>query len=217
MNLKKAVKFLEFLHLFQDVERKILKGVGKNQLENDAEHSFQLALLAWYLVSSNNLKMNSDKVLRYAMVHDLVEAYAGDTYIYGSKKGIETKKMRERRALKKIQKNFTEFPELSAWILAYEKRDDAESRFVYALDKIIPVLNIRADGGRAWKKFGVTLRMLQDAKNEKIAVSPDAEALWHALVHELKKREYALFPRKSFQTKIASVRKKSNRSSLRRR
>jgi len=75
----------------------------------------------------------------------------------------------------------------------YEKRGDEESRFVYALDKIQPVLNIYTDGGRTWREIGITIQMLIDAKKDKVALSPEVEECFEDLVSLLKKEEKHLF------------------------
>ena len=65
-----------------------------------------------------------------------------------------------------IRKNFN--VSQNELIEQYEAREDKESRFVYALDKIQPMLNIYTDGGRTWKEKGVTIDMLVEYKKEKV-------------------------------------------------
>ena len=62
-------------------------------------------------------------------------------------------------------------PDLHASLAAYMQKSDQESRFVYALDKIEPILHIYLDQGRTWKEKNITLDMLYQAKKDKVAFS----------------------------------------------
>ncbi len=193
MDLAPLIKFVELLKKFQEVER-VVRVPGQERWENDVEHCYQLALIAWYLVDKNNLSLNKDLVIQYALTHDLVEAYAGDTYVYSEDENEHaTKKQREEDAAKRLKQEFPEFPDLHTTIGNYEKRSDKESKFVYALDKIHPVLNIYIDGGRTWKERNITIQMLVDHKKDKVALSPEIEYYFNELVALLKKEEATLF------------------------
>ncbi len=185
--------FASFLNNFRAVERVILVH-GQERYENDAEHSFMLAMLAWRIVEMENLPLNIDKVMRCALVHDLVETYAGDTFVFTKDtEYAQSKKQREADALQRIMDEFKNFPGLAEAIQAYEDKNDAESRFVYALDKVQPVIQIYLDGGRIWKRKKVTLDMLVKNKTEKIAISPEIEKYWNEFVAILKHEEGRLF------------------------
>ncbi|MFZ5392423.1 MAG: HD domain-containing protein [Patescibacteria group bacterium] len=195
MTLKKLLKFVEFTHKFQQVRRVLLVN-GEERQENDAEHSYQLALVAWYLVDSKKMKLDLEKVIRYAIVHDLVEVYAGDTYFFTTDQDLKnSKKTRETEAAKKIAEEFSEISGINQIIFDYEEKIDEESKFVYALDKILPVMNIFLDGGRSWRKEKVDLEMLR-TKDEKVKSSPVIEGIWWDLVSELEKNKNNLFGEK---------------------
>ena len=171
MNLEKLLEFNKLLLSFREVER-VLFVKGKDERENDMEHSFQLALLGWYIASSNGLTLKIDLLIKYALAHDLVEVYAGDTDVFTKDVSLHANKHeREEKALERIKKEFPEFVELHSIIEGYEKREDAESKFIYALDKLVPVLNIFEDGGRTWSQRGITFEMLMAEKISKVAVS----------------------------------------------
>ncbi len=157
MTLKEIFSFIEFLNRFQAIERNV-KVNGRKAMENDAEHSYQLAMICWQLADTKKLKLNKEKLLKYALVHDLVEVYAGDTDPHkSSKKHIHSKNEREMAAMKKIQNNFTAFKSLNQAIKDYEDRKDKESRFVYIVDKILPVINTFNVKDKYYAKNGVTL------------------------------------------------------------
>lgn len=192
-SLNNLLKFTSFTHKFQQVKR-IIFVTGEDRLENDSEHSFQLALLGWYIISSSKLDLNIDLVIKYSLVHDLVETYAGDTYFHTTdRKERDSKVDREAEAAKRIQEEFPDFDDLHTLIQDYESKSNPEAKFVYALDKLIPVLNIYLDNGRSWHEHKVTLKMAR-TKDEKIAVSPEVTKLWKELVKLLEKDEDTLFP-----------------------
>lgn len=118
-----------------------------------------------------------------------METYAGDTYFHSTDTALkECKEQREKDALERIKAELPEFSELHEMIKAYEARQDRESKFIYALDKMLPVLNIYLDEGRSWKRDNVSLSMIR-TKDEKIAVSPEITELWQELVKLLGERE----------------------------
>ncbi len=96
MNIHSILDFTKLLNKFRAVKR-IVFTVGEGEPENDAEHSYQLAMLSWYIISAENLKLDKNLVIKYALVHDLVEVYAGDTYFYRSDKEEKDKKIERRK------------------------------------------------------------------------------------------------------------------------
>lgn len=187
--LDNLLKFVEFTHKFQQVKRHILVN-HEDRFENDSEHSFQTAMICWYYADANNLQLNMDKIIKYSLVHDLVEVYAGDTFIYEKDQNIiDSKHSRESLALDKIKLEFAEFKDMYEYIVDYEKRTDNESKFVYAFDKIIPILNIYIDKGRTWQEEGIDLDSLVEIKDPKVKVSYELLDLWEELKSTLKVNE----------------------------
>ena len=183
---------MRFTHDAHRIER-IARIPGEKRSATMVEHSWQLALLAWYIIDTEKLSLNKELVLKYAIAHDLVETYAGDTYIY-DETAKATKEKREEEALTKIKTNISEFPGLATTIEKYEKKQDAESKFVYALDKLIDPLNIYLEGGLLWHEKGVTLDMLLSYKLKKVSSDKNVERIFLALVEKLKSEEADLFP-----------------------
>lgn len=191
--LEKLIKFTKLLNEFRAVER-VLRVPGQDRYENDTEHSYNLAMMAWYIVSSTKNNLDQDKVIRYALVHDFLEVYAGDTYIYSEDAAhLASKHEREAAAIAKLRETLTEFPDLHATIDAYEARSDAESRFVYALDKIEPVLHMYLDGGRTWKEAKIGLERVYESKKDKVSLSPEIKPYFDELMELLKSKEKELF------------------------
>jgi hypothetical protein len=75
----------------------------------------------------------------------------------------------------------------------YEARVDAESRFIYALDKLEPMLNNYLDGGRTWQRDGVTLDMIVGKKTQKVASDDTVRELFETLLVRLREQEGVLF------------------------
>jgi len=192
--LESLLQFVQFTHLTHHIER-VAQIPGMNRRANTVEHSYQLTLLAWYVIEKEKLPLNKDLVIKYALVHDLVETYAGDTYAHGTE-GKETKTQREHDAQKRIAIEFPEFNDLHAYIQAYETKQDPESRFVYALDKLIDPVNIYMDNGKLWHEKNVNLQEMLDYKTEKIAVDPTITKYYNELVTLLREKEDVLFPKK---------------------
>ncbi len=124
--------------------------------ENDAEHSFSLAIAAAVLAEYSNEPVEVAKVMKMVLVHDAVEIYAGDTYCYDDE-GAKTKEAREKAAAEKI---FGTLPEEQAaeyralWD-EFERNDTPEARFSNAMDRIQPLLLNYSREGYSWKEHGV--------------------------------------------------------------
>jgi len=193
MTIDKILQFSGFLDKFRKIERTVFVN-GSDRNENDMEHSYMLAMLAWYICSSAKLDLDLEKIIRYALVHDLVEVYSGDTDFYhATKEQKESKHTREQAALERITKEFPEFAEFDELYLAYESHADKEAKFVYALDKVQPVLMIYLDGGRTWKERDITFNMLNEMKSEKVKVSPEVAKYWKEFIGLLEERKETLF------------------------
>jgi putative hydrolase of HD superfamily len=153
-------------------------------------------MVAWYIVHDQELDMDVNRVIKYALAHDLVEIYAGDTPINEQDKAyVGSKERREAEAAERIRNEFPDFTELHDLIDSYELRKDKESRFVYALDKILPPMIIYLERGHSWKKNKMTLEMVSDHKKDKVVVSPEVKALYDELIVHLKGEENELFAR----------------------
>lgn len=196
MKLEGILKFSEMLDAFRRVER-MMYVPGTDRRENDSEHSYNLAMLAWYIVDAEKLDLDRNLVMRYALVHDLAEVYAGDTYIYSEDKDhLESKIDREREAVERLKSELPLGDGIFSLLERYEKKEDRESRFVYALDKIQPVIHLYLDHGRMWKEKGVTLRMLVEHKQGKVSLSSEVEPYWNELKELLEKNEEEIFGEK---------------------
>ena len=182
--LERIIDLQKLLLQFNYLERTLLlpRSAGKgDRNETDTEHSYSLAMIAWY-VSQDLDHLDSNKCIRYALVHDLLELHAGDTFAYGDASVQNTKNAREAAAVAKLQQDWADFGDLHEAIQAYEQRSDAESRFVYALDKIMPMIINYLSDGINYQKHGVILDDVKRVKAAKVAVSPEVQALYDELI-----------------------------------
>lgn len=115
---------------------------------------------------------------------------------YSDKASKDAKHKKETEARKEIEKAFKEFKALTQLINDYEKRKDQESEFVYALDKILPVMNIYLDEGRSWREHNIEFDMLVENKN-KVIINKDVADVWEELVRVVEMRKEQLFGEKN--------------------
>ncbi|MCH1982598.1 HD domain-containing protein [Ruminococcus sp. OA3] len=131
-----------------------LSGHGRN--ENDAEHSWHMALMAFLLSEHANQEVDQLRVIKMLLIHDLVEIDAGDTYAYDDA-GNETKRQREEKAADRIfgllpEDQERELRELWEEFEAYET---PEALFAHVLDNFQPLTLNDANGGNDWKEHQV--------------------------------------------------------------
>lgn len=150
--LPRLLEFHELLLSFQAIERHVCYvDNGASRAENDSEHSYNLAMTAWFL-AGHFPKLDTTKVLKYALAHDLLEVHAGDTSVFGSEEQLASKAEREHRAVEQLAYEWQDFPDLIQAIKSYESKADEEAKFVYALDKIMPIILNIVHQGHSWEK-----------------------------------------------------------------
>lgn len=144
--------------------------------------------MAWYLAQYFP-EVNTARVIQLGLVHDLVEVYAGDTFFYAHESILATKKQREADAYKQILNEWPDFAELTDAIDEYETLRTPESRFLYALDKIMPIILIYLGQGHTWKKEKITLSQLHNFKTDKVAVSSEILPYYKKLMKLLQQHQ----------------------------
>lgn len=121
---------------FHELKRDMDLPLKNRKKETDTEHSWAVALIACALAERIDKSLDIGKVAQLAIVHDLVEIYAGDTSIW-DKEGLKNKEDREIQAIGKLKENTKAFPWIAQTIEEYEKKQSKESLFVWAADKYI--------------------------------------------------------------------------------
>lgn len=161
--------------------------------ENDVEHSYSLAFLAWLVAPKVAPRLDFYRLQTYSMIHDLVEVYAGDTFCFATDAELKSKPQREAQAKKRLCEEFSDFPDLVRALQKYEKLADEESRFVYALDKLQPIILNYLDGGRVWHENDISFEEMFANKLAKTAVSPEIHKYVVELASKIK-NEPGIFP-----------------------
>ena len=156
--MERLEKQMEFI-LEVDKVKKIVRQSylsDASRKENDAEHSWHLALMAVLLKEYSNEEVDLAKVIPMVLIHDLVEIDAGDTYAY-DEAGAKTKRERETKAADRI---FGLLPsDQGTWLRElweeFEAYETAEAKFAHVLDNAQPLLLNDASNGRSWAEHGV--------------------------------------------------------------
>ena len=148
-------KQLEFA-LEIDKEKNIFRQTslsGKGRKENDAEHAWHMAIMAYLLREYSNEEIDIAKTMLMCLIHDIVEIDAGDTYAY-DEEGLKTQKAREDAAKERI---FSILPEdqkkeLIALFDEFEEGQTAESKFAHAMDNLQPLMLNDSNDGQDWRE-----------------------------------------------------------------
>ena len=154
--LKKQLDFALEIDKEKNIFRQIhLSGHGRN--ENDAEHAWHMAIMAYLLKEYSNEPVDIGKVMLMCLIHDIVEIDAGDTYAYDAE-NLKTQKAREDAAKERI---FSILPEeqkeeLIKLFDEFEAFETAESKFAHAMDNLQPLILNNSNGGSDWREHGVT-------------------------------------------------------------
>ncbi len=129
---------------------------GGGRRENDSEHSWHMAVMAYLLREYANEKVDISRVMLMCLIHDIVEIDAGDTYAYDTQ-ALETQKEREDAAKQRI---FSILPEeqaaeLIALFDEFEAYETPESKFAHAMDNLQPLMLNNSNNGADWREHGV--------------------------------------------------------------
>ena len=153
--IKKQMEFSLEIDKVKNIFRQThLSGHGRN--ENDAEHSWHMAVMAYVLREYANEEVDTAKVMLMCLIHDIVEIDAGDTYAY-DEKNLLTQKEREDAAKERI---FSILPaeqkeELIALFDEFEAYETPESKFAHVMDNLQPLMLNHSNGGSDWREHEV--------------------------------------------------------------
>lgn len=182
--LKNQIRFIVEIDKVKDIFRQTYLANGKRK-ENDAEHSWHLALMAVLLQEYAAEKVDVCKVMTMVLLHDLVEIDAGDTYAYDAE-GARDKREREVRAADRI---FGLLPEdqgesFRALWEEFEGYETPEAKFAHVLDNFQPLLLNAASNGRSWKEHEVRKSQIYK-RNERIPMcAPEIWEIMQEIVEE---------------------------------
>jgi putative hydrolase of HD superfamily len=175
--LLQQIRFLLEIDRLKDILRQSYV-LESRRRENSAEHSWHLAIAAVILAEHAEISCDVGRVVKMALVHDIVEIDAGDTYIYDPHYDEAAKSARENQAARRL---FGLLPadqaaELRALWEEFEAGQSAEARFAAALDRLLPMLHNHYTQGRSWQEHGI--RSTQVFARNRPPIEAASPALW---------------------------------------
>lgn len=175
-NLLKQINFIKEIDKVKYIQRKT-KLFNSDRNENDAEHSWHLALMALVLAEHSNKSVDLLKVIKMVLIHDIVEIDAGDTFIYDTQKNHSNTE-EERLAAKRI---FGLLPSeqaeelISIWE-EFEAGETDEAKFARSMDRLEPLLQNTSNNGGTWKEFDVSFEKVHQKKS---IIKEGSNTIWN--------------------------------------
>ena len=174
--LKKQLAF----SLEIDKEKNIFRQThlsGHGRKENDAEHAWHMAVMAYLLREYSNEEIDIARVMILCLIHDIVEIESGDTYAY-DEESLKSQKEREDLAKERIYSILPDDQkqEFISLFDEFEENRTAEARFAHAMDNLQPLLLNDSNKGGDWKEHQVTSKQVY-GRHEKTKYG--SERLYH--------------------------------------
>lgn len=182
--LKKQLEFALEIDKEKNIFRQThLSGYGRN--ENDAEHAWHMAIMAYLLREYSNQEIDIAKVMLMCLIHDVVEIDAGDTYAYDAE-AQKTKKEREDAAKERI---FSLLPhdqrdELVALFDEFEEFQTPEAKFAHAMDNLQPLMLNSSNNGADWQAHQVNSAQVYKRQNTTKLASDALFEVTDAMIQE---------------------------------
>jgi|SRR5690554_96106 len=173
--LLKQVNFIKEIDKIKYIQRKT-KLFNSDRCENDAEHSWHLAMMVIVLSEHADQPLDVLKVVKMVLIHDIVEIDAGDTFIYDT----ENNHTNTEQELKAAHRIFGLLPAKQAeeFIGIWEEFEDghtAESKFARAMDRFEPLLQNTSNNGGTWQEFDVPYQKVYDKKK---VIEEGSRSIW---------------------------------------
>ena len=186
--LNKQLSFMLELDKMKNLYRQTYV-LHEDRTENDAEHSWHLAVMAFLLEEYFPEPVDLLHVMKMVLLHDVVEIDAGDTYIYDDE-GNKTKADREEKAAQRIYGLLPEDQreEFSALWREFEAKETPEARFAGVLDRVQPLLLNYTNNGRAWTEHGIAAQHVKDRNTETVKNSPALGELILSLIDDAQQK-----------------------------
>ena len=174
--LLQQVEFIKEIDKLKYIQRKT-RLFNSERCENDAEHSWHLAMMTLVLAEHANQSIDVLKVLKMVLIHDIVEIDAGDTFIYDTNKNHDNTE-EELAAAKRI---FGILPEEQAkefigiW-MEFEDGLTDEAKFARSIDRFQPLLQNTSNNGGTWAEYNVNYDKVY---NKKKVIEKGSSSIWH--------------------------------------
>jgi len=190
-NLEQQLQFLIEADKMKSIQRQTLL-TDKSREETDAEHSWHFALMAMTLYEYAGIDgVDIDRVIRMALVHDLIEIYAGDTPAYDIH-GNKTKQLRENAAADKL---FAMLPlkqaiEYRALWEEFEHMETPDAIYAAAIDRLQPFLNNSLTDGHTWVKLNISANQVYERMAPVKIALPDLWEFVENVIHDSCEKGY---------------------------
>jgi putative hydrolase of HD superfamily len=173
--LLKQIEFIKEIDKIKYILRRT-KLINSNRRENDAEHSWHLAVMSMILAEHANEPVDVLKVIKMGLIHDIVEIDTGDIFMYDTTRS-HTNTEEERKAARRI---FGMLPtkqaeELLALWEEFEAAESNEARFAKALDKLEPLLQNASNDGGTWEEYDVRYDKVYPNQHQ---IAESSDLLW---------------------------------------
>lgn len=174
-NLLQQIAFIKEIDKLKYIQRRT-KLFNSDRHENDAEHSWHLAMMTIVLAEHSDKSIDVLKVVKMVLIHDIVEIDSGDVFIYDTVKN-HTNTDEELLAAQRI---FGLLPEEQAkeYIAIWQEFEDGktdEAKFAKTMDRLEPLLQNTSNDGGTWKEFDVPYQKVYD---KKVAIKDGSATIW---------------------------------------
>lgn len=183
--MERLLKQLDFIKEVDKIKSIIRKSqhFSDDNYENDAEHSWHIALMAVTLSEYSNEKIDILKVVKMLLIHDIVEIDTGDIYIYSKTPDDSINELKAAERIFGILPKEQGADFLNLW-KEFEERLTPEAKFANAIDRLQPILQGIHNGAKTWKA-GLTTKEQVVNTNKKIGDASDD--LWDYIKAEIDK------------------------------
>ena len=173
--LLRQIEFIKEIDKLKYIQRKT-KLLNSDRYENDAEHSWHLALMAMILFEHADESVDILKVIKMVLIHDIVEIDAGDTFIYDTQKAhsnTEEERLAANRIFGLLPGSQAE--ELIAIWEEFEAGETQDAKFARAMDRLEPLLQNSSNNGGTWNEPGVNYDKVYAKKS---VIKAGSNVLW---------------------------------------
>ena len=175
-DLLNQIAFIKEIDKVKYIQRKT-KLFNSDRCENDAEHSWHLALMAIVLAEHSNEPIDVLKVVKMVLIHDIVEIDAGDIFLYDSQLNHDNTD-EERLAANRIfgllpEKQAQDF--IAIWE-EFEARETNEAKFARSMDRLEPLLQNTSNNGGTWREFDVPYSKVYEKKS---IMKEGSQTIWN--------------------------------------
>lgn len=175
VELIQQINFIKEIDKIKYIQRKT-KLINSDRPENDAEHSWHLAMMTIVLAKHADMPIDVLKVVKMVLIHDIVEIDAGDTFIYDTTKShanTDNELMAAKRIFGLLPQEQSE--ELIALWQEFEAGETNEAKFAKAMDRLEPLLQNTSNNGGTWSEFNVDYGKVYEKKK---VIKEGSAVLW---------------------------------------